>query len=122
MTPRQSASLQKSPDLFTRPGLNAVVNNESVIPSQQPSFKAPSNEVAKAIIDNSLLSINNSQMRSNMNEKRLLVKLIKATNLASKSSLTSNLKFIPNSFKREYLKTVRSPIVLSNLIIQCKSI
>jgi hypothetical protein len=83
LTPRQSASLQKSPDLF-KPATNNVVSNDSVVPSQQPNFKAPSNEAAKAIIDNSLLNINSSQMRGNMNEKRLLVKLIKATNLASK--------------------------------------
>jgi len=95
VTPRQSALLQKSPDLF-KPAGNNLVNNDSVLPSQQPNFKAPSNEAAKAIIDNSLLNINSSQMRSNLNEKRLLVKLIKATNLAS--------KFNPTNFLFEILK------------------
>lgn len=71
-----NASKSSSPPL-TRP-MNTN-NNSNNININKPG----SNEMSKPDIDPDLLDVTISQLRNSINEKRLLVKLLKATNLTS---------------------------------------
>ena len=85
----QQQSMQTSQSMSLKSSLSPISSPQSVMQQQQQQVHSPQSnrnmslDPAK-LIDSTLQTMNNaSNLRNNLTEKRLLVKLLKATNLAS---------------------------------------